>query len=135
MAFHDQAYQVLAILIALGEELFCGGLDGLRVRLNFNLSNGFHSHRHALFGVKILLRGDVERHQFQRKFAAVLDHGEDDRAPAFDDPRAAEAIDDERLVRACLAEQAREDADEEHKGERHERHHDDNLKRVHTFSF
>ena len=86
----------------LGQELLGGGQDRLRIRLHLDLRHGFHRDRHALLGVEILLRRDVERHQLQRQLAAVLHHREDHRALP-DDAGAAEAVNDQRLVRAGLA--------------------------------
>ena len=103
MAFHHQADQAFALLIGLGQELLRRGQDGLHVRLHLDLRHGLDRDRDALLGVEILLRGHVERHQFERKLAADLDHGKHDRAVSFHDARAAKAVDDQRFVRTGFA--------------------------------
>ncbi len=72
MAFHHQANQRLAILIGFRQELLGRGFDGFRIRLHLDLRDRFHRHRHALFGIEILLRRDVERHQLERQLAITL---------------------------------------------------------------
>ena len=73
------------------------------VRLDLDLRHRFDRDRHALLGVEVLLRGHVERHQFQRKLAAVLDHGKYDRAVALHHARAAKSVHDQRFMRARFA--------------------------------
>ena len=113
MAFHHQADQSFALLRSLGEELFGGGQNGFRIALDFDLRYGFHRDRHALPGVEVLLRRDVERHQLERQPTGALHHGEDDGAAAFHDARAAESVDDDGFVRSRLAEQLGEHGHQE----------------------
>ncbi len=96
----DQAF---ALLIGLGEELFRRGQDGLHVRLDLDLSDRLDRDGHTLLGIEILLRSDVERHQFERQLAADLDHGKHQRAVSFHDPRAAQSVDDQGLMGAGFA--------------------------------
>ncbi len=56
-----------ALLRRLGEELLGRSPDGFRIRLHLDLRHGLHRDRHALLGVEVLLRRNVERHQFQRQ--------------------------------------------------------------------
>ena len=100
VAFHHQADQAFALLRRLGQELLGRGLDRLGIGLDLDLRDRFDRDRDALLGVEVLLRRDVERHQLERQLAAGLHHREDDRAVAFDDAGAAEAVDDQRFVRA-----------------------------------
>ena len=103
VSFHDQADQAFALLIGFGEELFGCGQDGFHVRLDLDLCHCFDRDRYALLGVEVLLRSHVERHQFERKLAADLDHGENQRAVAFHHAGSAESVDDERFMRAGFA--------------------------------
>lgn len=100
MAFHHQPDQPFARLIGLGEKLLGGGLDGFGVAFHFDLRDRFHRHGDALFGVEILLRRDVERHQLQRKLAVAFHHRENHGSPAFHDAGAAEAVNHQRFMRA-----------------------------------
>ena len=103
VAFHHQADEAIAFRGRFGKELFGGSENGFLVILHLDLRHGFNSDRDALFGVKILLRSDVEGHQLQREILAGLHHGKDDRAPSGVDIRAAEAINDQGFVRPCFA--------------------------------
>ena len=114
VAFHHQPDQAFALLVGLGQELLRRGEDRLDVRLHLDLRDGFDGHRDALLGVEILLRRHVERHQFERKFAADLHHRPYDGAVAFDHPRSADAVNDERLMRACLAIEPGQKTEQEH---------------------
>src|SRR5207245_962572 len=73
-----------------------------------------HCDGDALFRVQVLLWSHVEGHQFQRKFAAVFDHREDDRAVAFHHACPATGITHRRLMRACLAVRPSQHAEKEH---------------------
>ena len=75
VAFHHKADQRLAVLVGLGEELFGRCLDGFRVGLDFDLRHGFDGYGDALHRVEVLLRGNVERHQFERELARGFEHG------------------------------------------------------------
>ena len=66
VAFHHQPDQALALLRRLGQELLGRGQDRFRIRLHLDLRDRLDRHRHALLRVQILLRRDVERHQFER---------------------------------------------------------------------
>src|SRR5262249_22316157 len=103
MAFHHQTDKTLALLRALGEELFCGGADGDGVGLYFDLCDGFDGDGDALLRIEILLWRDVKRHQLEVRFAASLNHGKDDCAAVSDDAVATEAVDDEGFVRTHFA--------------------------------
>ena len=117
--FHHQPDQALALLGRLGQELLGRGLDRLHVRLDLDLRDRLDRHRDALLGVEVLHRRDVERHQLERQLVARLDHRKDDRAVPLHDPRAAEAVDDQRLVRTGLPVQRREERSQQ----RHRQHH------------
>ena len=67
VAFHHQADQAFALLVGLGEELLGRGEDRFRIGLHLDLRDGLHGDGDALLGVEILLRRDVERHEFERK--------------------------------------------------------------------
>jgi len=103
VAFHDQADEAFALLRRLGQELLGAGEDRLLVALHLDLRDRLDGHGHALLRVEVLLRRDVERHQLEREGLEAVNHREDDRAAALDDARAADAVDDERLVRADFA--------------------------------
>ena len=103
MAFHHQPDQPFALLIALGEELLGSRQHRLPVGLHFDLRHRLHRHRDALFGVQILLRRHVERHQFQRQIPADLHHGKHQRAVSLHHARSAQAIHDECFVRPRFA--------------------------------
>ena len=133
VAFHHQADQAFALLRRLGQELFGGGLDRFRIGLDLDLRDGFHGHGDALFGIEILLRRDVERHQLQRKQAANLHHREDDGAAAFDDAGAAEAVNHQRFMRARLAVQPGEHGHQEQDGNHHQSRDDYSEFEVHKF--
>ena len=98
MAFHHQADQAFALLIGFGEELFGRGEDGFLVGLHLDLSDGLDGDGDALLGVEILLRGHVERHEFERKALAVFDHRKDDRAVSLDDAGSAKAVNNQRFI-------------------------------------
>ena len=117
MAFHDEADEAFALVGRFGEELFGCGEDGLLVGADFDLGDGFDSYGDALLGVEILLRGDVEAHEFERELAGVFDDGEDDGAAALDDARAAKAIDDDGFVRAGFAKHLGHETGEHERGE------------------
>src|ERR1039458_10508826 len=70
MAFHHQADQAFALLTAFGKELLRRGEDGFLVGLHLDLSDGLDRDGDALLGVEGLLRGYVERHEFERKALA-----------------------------------------------------------------
>jgi hypothetical protein len=103
VAFHDQPDQAFALFVALGEELLGRGPDRFVVGLDLDLGDRFDRHRHALPGVEILLGSHVEGHELEGKIAAVLDHGEHDRAATGDHALAAKAINNQRFMRARLA--------------------------------
>ena len=103
VAFHHQTDQAFALLIALGEELLGRGQNGLAIGLHLDLRHGFDRDCDALFGVEILLRRHVERHQFERQIAADLHHGQHQRAVSLHHPRPAQAVHDECLVRPRFA--------------------------------
>ena len=103
VAFHHQPDQRFAFLLGLGQELLRRGLNGFRVRFDFDLGHGFHRDGHALFGVEVLLRGHIERHQFQRKLPAAFHHGKNHGAVPLDDPGPAESVNHQRLMRAGFA--------------------------------
>jgi hypothetical protein len=103
VAFHHQADQAFAFLIALGQKLLGCGEDRFFVGLHLDLSHGFDSDRYALLGVEVLLGRDVERHQFERKTFGIFDHRKDDRAVALNHARSAKAVDDQRFVWSGLA--------------------------------
>jgi len=98
MAFHHQAYQAFALLIGFGEELLGRGEDGFLVRLYLDLGDGLDRDGDALLGVEILLRGDVERHELERKALAVFDHREDDRAVSLNHAGSAKAVNNQRFI-------------------------------------
>ena len=118
----------------LGEELLGRGLDRFRIGLDLDLRDRFHRHGDALLGVEILLRRDVERHQLERKQAAILHHGEDHGAAAFDDARAAEAINHQRFMRAGLAVQLGEHGHQKQDGNHHQARDDYSEFEVHIIS-
>ena len=103
MSFHHQADQAFPLLVGLGEELFRRGQNGLHVRLDLDLRYRLDRDRHALLGVEVLLWGHVERHQFQRKLAAYLDHGEHQSAVALHYSGPAQSVDDQGFMGAGLA--------------------------------
>ena len=123
MAFHHQPDQSLPRLIGFGEKLLRRGLDRFRIGLHLDLRHGFHRHRHALLGIKILLRRDIERHQLQRQFVAAFDHRKNHGAVAFHDASAAEAVNHQRFVRARLAIQPGEHCHQEHDDQDHQSGH------------
>ena len=98
VAFHHQADQAFALLIGLGQELLGRGEDRFFVGLHLDLSDGLDGDGDALLGVEILLRSDVERHQFERKILAVFDHRKDDRAVSLDHAGSAKAVNDQRFM-------------------------------------
>ena len=104
VAFHDEADEAFALVGGFGEELLGRGEDGFFVGADFDLRDGFDGDGYALLGVEVLLRGDVEAHEFERELAGVFDDGKDDGAAALDDAWAAEAVDDDGFVRAGFAE-------------------------------
>ena len=118
VSFHDQADEAFAFGRVLREELFGRGEDRLLVGADLDLRDSFHGNGDALFGVEILLRSDVERHQLKRELAAVFDDREDDGAVALDDAGAAKSIDDQRLVGAGLAKHLGHQREQENGGER-----------------
>ena len=124
VAFHDEADQAFALVGSLGEKLLGRGQDGFHVRFHFDLRDRFNGNGDALLGVEVLLRGYVERHEFEREFPTDLHHREDDGAMAFDDARSAEAVDDQSLMRAGFAIQARQHAHREHDGEQRQANDD-----------
>ena len=99
MAFHHQLDQPFAFLVGLGKELLGGSPDGFRVRLNFDLRHRLNCYCYALFGVKVLLWSNVERHQFERQLMAVFHHWEHDCAPANHHSLGAKSVNHEGLVR------------------------------------
>ena len=103
MAFHDQADQAFALLIAFGEELLGRGKNRLFVGLYLDLRHGFDGDGYALFGVQILLRSHVERHEFERKVFAVLDHRKNDGAVSLNHAGSTKAIDDQRFMGSRFA--------------------------------
>ena len=66
VAFHHETNQAFALLVGLGEELLGRGEHGLAIGFHFDLRHGFDRYCDALLGVEVLLRGHVERHQFER---------------------------------------------------------------------
>ena len=136
--FHHQPDQPFALVGRLGQELLGRRLDRLRIGLHLDLRDRFDGHRHALLRVEVLHRRHVERHQLQRQLPARFDHREDHRAVALDHARAAEAVDDERLVRPGLAIERGQNAREQDHGERHQPHRDADTGRdsqIHAASF
>jgi hypothetical protein len=113
VALHDQADQPLALGRLLAQELLGRGLDALRVRLDLDLGDRLDRDRDALAGVQVLGRRDVERHQLERQLLGALDHRQHDRAGPPHDPSAAEAVDDQRLVRPDLAVKPGHDREQE----------------------
>ncbi len=91
VAFHDEADEAFALIGGLGEELLGGGEDRLLVGADFDLRDGFDRDGDALAGVEVLLRCDVEAHEFKRELAGVLDDWEDDGAVPLDDARVRES--------------------------------------------
>ena len=73
-------------------------------------------HRDALVRVEILLWRDIERHQFQREELRFLHQRNNQRAAARENALAACAIDNQRLVRADLAEHASIQVEDEQYG-------------------
>ena len=126
VAFHHQADQAFALLIGFGEELLGGGEDRFRVGLHLDLRDGFDGDGDALLGVEILLRRDVERHEFEREVAAVFDHRKDDRAVSLDHARAAKAVNDQRFMRSRFAVQAGQHAHQEQDDQYHQSRGDQN---------
>ncbi len=116
MAFHHQPDQAFALLVSLGQELLGCRQDGLPVGLHFDLRDSLDSHRYALFGVQILLRRHVERHQFQRKVPANLHHRKHQRAMPLHNPRPAESIHDECFVGSSFAIEPGQHAGQEQNG-------------------
>ncbi len=129
--FHHQPDQPFAVRLVLVEELLGRGQDADRVRLDLDLGDRFDVDRHALAGVEVLLRRDIEAHQFERELTAVLEHRPDDLAAPLDDLRPAEPVDDQRLVRPHLAEQGRYHADDEQQHEREPDDDRDQPRRIH----
>ena len=103
MAFHDEADEAFALVGRFGEELFGRSEDGLLVGADLDLRDGFNGYSDALLGVEILLRGDIEAHEFERELAGVFNDGKDDGAATLDNARAAKTVDDDGLVRAGFA--------------------------------
>ncbi len=103
VTFHHQPDQALHLRVVHREELLGRRQDTDRVRLHLDLGHGLDVHGDALIGVQVLRRRDIKAHQLQRELAALLDHRPDDLTASLDDLRPAEAVDDERLVRADLA--------------------------------
>ena len=93
-------------------------LNRLVVGFHLDLRDGFDRDGDALLGVEILLRGHVERHEFERQAAADLDHRKHDCAVSLNDARSAHAIDDQRLVGTRFAIKPGHGADEK------QNHHD-----------
>ena len=130
MTFHDEADESFTVVTALGEELLGCGDDRFRVALNFDLGDRFHSVGDALAGLDILSGGNVKTHEFEGEFPGGLKHGEDNRAPTFDNAGTAEAADNQGLVWSRFAEQPREYADEHKHRQRHQRDNYNNLDRI-----
>ena len=114
VTFHHQADQRFPVLRRLGEELLRRSQDGFRIGLHLDLRDRLDGDGNALFGVEVLLRSDIERHQLERELAAGLDHGEDDRAVSLYHAGAAKSVDHQDLIRSRLAIQSGEDADQQH---------------------
>ena len=110
MAFHDEADEAFALVVGLGEKLLGGGADGFVIATHFDLRHGFHGDRDTLFGIEILLRRHVERHELQGKFFIGFNHRHNYRAAANDGAGAAQAIYNQRLMRSRLAKE-RSDGD------------------------
>ena len=125
MAFHDKAYEAFALVGQFREELFGCGKDGLLVRADFDLGDGFDGYGDTLFGIEILLRGDVEAHEFERELARVFNNREDDGAATLDDARATETVDDDGLIRAGFAKHLGHEGGEEEGGENYQTNNDD----------
>ena len=119
MPFHHETDEALTLIGRLGEELLRRGVNRLEIRLHFDLRHRFDGHRDALFGVEVLHRRHVERHQLERELTDGFDHRKDHRAVAFHDARAAKPVDDERFVRSCLAIERGEKGAQQ----RHDEHH------------
>ncbi len=117
VAFHDEADEAFALVGRFGEELLGRGEDGFLVGADLDLRDGFDGDGDALLGVEVLLRGDVEAHELERELAGVFDDGKDDGAAAFDDARAAEAVDDDGFVRAGFAKHLAHETDQGEGGE------------------
>src|SRR5712664_2174268 len=99
MAFHHQADQGLTLFWPLGKELLGGCEDGLLVVLHFDLRYGFNRHGDALFCIQTLLRGDVQRHQLQRKIPAGLHHRKNQSPFSAVDLRPSHAVSDQSFIR------------------------------------
>src|SRR4029077_3798229 len=98
VAFHHESDESFALLRGLGKELFRSGENGLLVILHLDLRDGLDSDRDALIGVKVLLRSDVEGHQFQRQIPASLHHRKNNGASSCVDIGSTDAVDDKRFV-------------------------------------
>ena len=110
----------------LGQKLLGRGQNRGLIAAHLDLRHRFHGHRHALLGVQILLRRNVKAHQLQAQLAAAFHHGKDHRAVAFDHPRPAEAVNNQRLVGTGLAIQRGDDAQDEDQRQYAEPHKQDN---------
>jgi len=115
MAFHHKADEAFALVGRLRQKLLGGGKDRLVIRAHLDLRDCLDRHGHALLGVEILLRRDVKAHQLQRELAIGFNDGEYDRAATLDDARVTKSIDDNCLVRSCLAKHSGE-SDKQCKG-------------------
>ena len=102
-----------ALVVRLGQELLGRSQNRFRVGLHLDLRDRFDGNGHALLGVEILLRSYVERHQFEREFAADLHHGQHDRAMAFHHARPTQSVHDEGLVRPGFTIEPRHSIDQE----------------------
>ena len=120
MALHHQPDEALAFVGRLGEELLRRRENRFRIGLHFDLRYGFHRDRHALPGVEVLLRRDVERHQLERQPTGAFHHGENHGSAALHHARATETVYDDGLVRPRLAEQLGEHGHQEQNRQDHQ---------------
>ena len=125
MPLHDQADEALAFFLLFVQKLFGRGLNALRIRFDLDLRDRLDRHGDALRGVKVLRRGDVERHQLQRQIARALDHRPDHAATALHDVGTAEAVDDERLVWPDFAKHAPQNREQGEQSNQDENRNDD----------
>jgi hypothetical protein len=65
MPLHDQANQVLSLDGIFVQELFGGGQNADRIRLDLDLRHRLDVHRDALAGIEVLRRCDIEAHQLE----------------------------------------------------------------------
>ena len=134
VTFHDQADETLALVGRLGEELLGGGKDRLLVGADLDLRDGLDRNGDALLGVEVLLRCDVEAHQFEGQFPGVFNNRKDNGTVALDDARAAKTVDDQSFVGTSFAEHAGKGGQDE-QGDENRKPDDDEIRVVHGSSF